>query len=327
MRQGGYVAGCFRFCAILLCFLMMASCGDDDPEDVIDDFLRPPDTEPIRATIKTAVPLAHIAAVAMEAAKGNPSSEVTASTTCSSYPCVGVVTMELDENSLPFDYDTSGSVGVSGLWNSEDSAILTVFFYDVYAGVPTFSVSEISTFPVARSVDPDGGYIAVFADFDINIDSDSEPDELSDEEVQTEYDRLDAEVSEDAEVNIDMDAWVVFVSDADTPDDYSDDSYTISGGGEYIGVVSSSTSSSANVMQLGLAQVLVSHDCSSNPTEGFVIINEVEASSGEDASMPVVASALMEFEETCDSTVEVMVATGNYVGSNGDSIPIDLNEQ
>jgi len=325
---GIHFTGCCRLFAVVFSCLLMISCGGEDPRDIIDDFLQTPDTETIRATIRTAVPLAHIAAVAMEAVNGNPSGEVTSYTTCASYPCLSLVSMELDQNNLPFTFDTSGSVGVTGLWTSEDSAILTVFFYDVYAGIPAFRVSEISTFPVERVIDPEGGYryILVFSEIDINIDTDSEPDELSEEERQAEYDRLDIEPSDDAEVNIALDAWMVEVLDADTPGDYTDDSYTISGGGEYIGVVSGATSSSASVMQLGLALVQISHDCSSNPTEGFAFINEVSVSANDPGSLPVVASALMAFDSTCDGTVQVMVATGNYVGSIGSSIPMDLNQ-
>lgn len=327
LRYNGYFAGCFRLCAIIFSCLLMASCGGDDPRDVIDDFLQTPDTEPIRTTIKTSVPLAHIAAVAMEAASGNPSSEVIPpTTTCGSYPCVSEVFMKLDQNSLPFTFDTSGSVAVFGLWTSPGSAILTVVFVDVYAGVPTFSVSQISTFPIVKSGNPGGGYTLVFSDIDINIESDSEPDELSVEERQAEFDRLNAETSDDAEVNMSLDAWVVEVSDAGTPNAYTDDSYSISGGGEYIGVASTSTSSSANVMQLGLVRLLMSHDCSLNPTEGLAFINEVAVSTGNQGSLPVVASALMEFDPTCDGTVQVMVATGNYIASIGDSIPINLNQ-
>jgi hypothetical protein len=76
-------------------------------------------------------------------------------------------------------------LAIAGLWTSRYSAILTVTFYDVYAGAPTFPVSKISSFPVIQSSDPGG-------------------------------------------------------------------IYTIAGGGQYIGVISNSTSSSTNVMQLGL---------------------------------------------------------------------------
>lgn len=318
---------CSRLGIILFsCCLLMTSCGGDDPRDIIDDFIQTPDTEPIRATIKTAVPLAHIAAVAMEAANGNPSSEVFASTTCSSYPCVSLVSMELDQNSLPFTCEGGGNVAVVGLWTSRDSAILTVSFYDDYAGVSTFPVSRISTFPVAKSSDSQGGYLIVYSDIDVNIDTDSEPEGLSEDEIQDEYDRLDVETSTDAEVNVSLDAWVVEVFGADTPNDYTDDSYSISGGGEYIGVAANSTSSSTNIMQLGLANVLASDDCSSNPTEGIAVINEVAVSTGDQESIPVVASVLMEFDPSCDGEVQVIVATGNYMASNGDSIPIDLNE-
>ena len=78
-------------------------------------------------------------------------------------------------------------------------------------------------------------------------------------------------------------------------------------------------------MQLGFARVLISHDCSANPTEGYAFINEVATSAGDQGSMPVPATALMAFDSSCDGTVHVELATGNYVAATGKSIPMNLN--
>ena len=78
-------------------------------------------------------------------------------------------------------------------------------------------------------------------------------------------------------------------------------------------------------MQLGFARVLISHDCSANPTEGYAFINEVAISAGDQGSMPVPATALMAFDSSCDGTVHVELATGNDVAATGKSIPMNLN--
>jgi len=311
---------------VIICCLGMLSCGGgDDLQTAIDNFNREPDGEPIRATIKTTVPLAHVAAVAMAAVDGASSPEVTVATTCSSYPCPALVSLELDPQNLPFAAEYSGTVIVAGLWASRDAAILTVTFPDTPVGVSTFSVHKISTFPVMAS-GRSSGYTIVFADIDINIDS--EPDntiDLSSEAIRMEYDRAETSASDDAEVNLAMDAWVVKIVDADTVDDFSDDRYIVSGGGQYVGVTSSYSASATNMIQLGLANVSISNDCALNPTEGFALIQEVDVSSGSDASMPVLATAMFAFESACEGRAPVLLATGNYIASIGSTIPLNLD--
>lgn len=309
-----------RKAIIILSFLALQSCGGN-PKDFIEEFIRTPDAEPIRASIRTAIPLAHIAATSMEAVHGNASSSVSVSTTCSSYPCAAVVSMELSQDDLPFDFAASGNVTIFGLWTSRETAVLTVTFNEVYAGVSSYSVRRVSTFPVTRT--PESNYFIVYTDIDVNVDT--TPDELSEEEVQAELERLDIEVSNDAEVNVSLGSWAVEIDNGGTIDEYSDDVYMVSGGGQYIGVANNSTSSSTQIIQLGLAQALVSHDCSTNPTEGYAFINEVGVARGDQASAPVIATALLELESSCNGSIRVYLATGNYVTSNGDDIEMDLN--
>jgi hypothetical protein len=59
------------FCLIIGTLLLLG-CGGSDAGDDLNNFFRDPNTEPARATIKTAVPLAHVAAGSMAAVQGNP---------------------------------------------------------------------------------------------------------------------------------------------------------------------------------------------------------------------------------------------------------------
>jgi hypothetical protein len=69
----------------------------------------------------------------------------------------------------------------------------------------------------------------------------------------------------------------------------------------------------------------VSHGCSRNPTDGLAFIQEVGTGDGE-TSLPVLASALLEFTSSCNATVDVLVALGNYIPATGSSIAFDLND-
>ncbi len=203
---------------------------------------------------------------------------------------------------------------------------MTVSFLEAYAGVPTFPVSKISTFPVVKTGNPNENHKIVFADVDINIAT--EPDDaidLTDSQIQTEIDRLGVTVHDDVELNLSMNVWVIELADGSTPADYTDDRYTISGGGQYVCVISNHSTSSVNVMQLALANVLVSNECSLNPVDGHAVINELDVSTGSHGSLPIIATALIELDGECNGEAQVILATGNYIASNGASITLTEN--
>ena len=303
--------------AIIIGTLVLAACGSDE----VDDFFHPPSSEPIRSTVRTSIPLAYVASAAMAAVNGHTPPDTTASNTCSDYPCTAFVTVEQIENALPFTLsDNSASALVVGLWSSANEAVLTASFVEAPVGTETYQVTKISTFPVIESIL--GDYEIIYADIDINIAADSSDSiDLTDEQIQAEYDRLEIAVSDDPEINLSMDAWIIEVHDNGTPDVLNDDVYIINGGGQY----AHTTQSSAEVVQLGMAGTRVAWDCSTNPTQGLAVMNEVGASSGDDTPPPLIANALIGFEPECDATAEVVLATGNWLFASGDSIPLDLN--
>ncbi len=306
-----------RLC-ILISLLWLVGCGADNPLDIFQN----PNTEPIRATVKTTVPLAHVAAVSMAAIQGYSPANVLSADSCSSFPCAALVLIELLPGNIPFAYDDGGTAMVAGLWSSPNQAILTVSFLDVEPGVPSFKVSKVSTFPVITTQNPDSGLKLVYADIDINIAGDPDDNiDLTDPQIKVEYDRLENEVSDDPEINLSMDAWVVELADAGTPDVFSDDRYTISGGGQYLNVTNDSSSSDVDIHQLGMIRARISHACSRNPTDGMAFIQDVSTSS----PLPVMATALIEFRNDCNGSAHVELATGNYIAATGSSVGLDLN--
>jgi hypothetical protein len=294
-----------------VCFSLLVGCGDE-----LDDFLQEPSMEPVKAAIKTALPLAHAASVAMTAMSGTAREGVSVSNSCSVYPCASVVTMRLDENVLPVALASYGTVVVGGLWMSDTTAMLTVTFIDMRAGSSKFSVESVSAFPAMRT---ETGVRIVYPNVNIDIETGAvQPTELTDVEVQTGLERLNAEHPSDPVVSLDMDAWIVDVNNGGTDDDFSDDTYNISGGGQYIDV----GSGSGSVLQMGIALTKMTPECKANPIDGLAVLNEVGASS----ESPVIGQVILGFEHECNGKTVVTLATGNYVASTGESIPLHLEE-
>ena len=299
-------------CAALL-FLLMPGCGS---KDKFDEFFQDPDVEPVKATLKTTIPLAYAASVAMASVKGTPPPNARATNSCSTFPCAALVTIDVNDQTLPVKLGSAGHIVVAGLWTSASSAILTVSFVDVFAGSSLFRVRDVSTFPVTST--PTGLNI-VYTNIDINVATGPVyPQNLSPEQAQSVRSLADIKYSDEPAVNVGLDAWIVNVDDAGTPGDFSDNIYTIAGGGEYVGT----GPGSASVMQLAMGKTVMKPACTLNPVGGAALLNEIDASS---SKLPVVATAALSFSPTCDGMAKVLLATGNYLLSNGQSIPLQLN--
>ena len=185
-------------------------------------------------------------------------------------------------------------------------------------GTSRYGVEKVATFPVNKK---ETGITIVYCSGDINIQTDpTDPNELSDEEIQTELDRLNTEPPTETEVALKMDAWIVELQDQGTPDDFSDDIYVISGGSQYINV----SSNSGTILQLGLVLAMMTPDCNLNPTSGFGVIQEISASSGENPDPPILGQATLHFHSECDKKLRIGAATGNYICSVGKKIELDL---
>jgi hypothetical protein len=291
--------------------LLLAGCGKDS-------FFRDPSGEPIKATLRTTIPLAYAASVAMAAVSGSPPPNAFSTTTCSSFPCAAVVTIAVDDRTLPLAFGSpgNGQILVAGLWTSKYTAILTVAFVDMFVGNSVLRVRDVSAFPVA--VTPAGLHI-VYASIDVNVGTGPvSPQGLSSAQIDALFVRLNMTPSADPAANVGLDAWVVQVGDAGTPHDFSDDRYTVMGGGEYV----AASSGSGSILQIGMAATLMAPGCALNPVEGLAVLNEVGTSK---SKLPVLATALIIFEQGCTGTARVTLATGNWVLAIGKAIPLRLD--
>ncbi len=293
----------------LLGLALLGGCG-------VDRFFRDPPAEPIRGTLRTTVPLAYAASVAMVSVNGSPPPNAL-STTCSSFPCAALVTIAVDDRSLPLAFETSGrgQILVAGLWTSPQTAILTATFVDLAVGGTSLRVRDVSAFPVIRTPT---GLLLVYAAIDVNVATGPvDPAGLSPTEIDAAFVKLRIAPSTDPEVNLGMDAWVVQIDDGGTPSDVLDDEVVVSGGGQAV----EAGSGSGSILQLGMVGARMTPGCARNPVEGLVAMQETGASTGR---LPVLATALISFEQDCTGTARVLLATGNWLLAIGKAIPLDL---
>ena len=143
-----------------------------------------------------------------------------------------------------------------------------------------------------------------------------DPADLTAEEINAAFVKINLTASGEASANLDMDAWLIDRDDRGTQD-VSDDTYTISGGGQYI----EAGSGSSSVLQFGMANAVMGPDCVLNPNAGYAALNEIASSTSD----MVLATALISFHSSCDGTAKVSAAAGNYYRANGESIPLELN--
>jgi hypothetical protein len=292
------------FCCILFgCFLALSGCDGDSASDY-KQFFHDPSAEPVKAVIRTTVPLAYAASVAM----------ATACTTGSAYPCNATVTITDDDSALPLRFANFGTIIVYGYWSTADDALLTVLFVNTYAGSSLFRVNHVSAFPVKRTVS--GILRIVYASVDIDIVTGPVgPNDLSGTQPNVNLGLISSTTSStDPSSNMDMEAWIVDVDAAGT-------TYTISGGGQYI----ETSSGAVSILQLGMANVVMGPGCEISPSSGLAAMQEVDSSD----SQLVVAAAALSFgtNETnfCDGRAKVVVGTGNYLLATGTYIPLNLS--
>ncbi|MEJ2689578.1 MAG: hypothetical protein P8130_06425 [Deltaproteobacteria bacterium] len=303
---------------VIVVFVVLATvtgCGDDG--DSYFSF-RDPDVEPIKAVVRTTVPLAYAASVAMSSVTGyTPPNAAFVYNDCTTTPdsCAAVLRINDDDSSVPMQLSSSGpgTITVYGFWVSADMAILAVAFSDD-AGSMFFPVHNISLFPVIKK---GGTLIIVYTNIDVNVGTIKDPRSWTTLEINDALTKLNITASsDDPYANVSMDAWVIETNDGNTVD-LSDDTYSISGAGQYM----AASSGSASLFQLAMASVVIGPDCLLNPNVGFALLNEFKGFSSD----VVVATALIFFRPSCDGNALVTVATGNYIESIGDLIPLNLN--
>jgi hypothetical protein len=282
------------------------------------DYFKDPDTRPLVEAIHTNVMAGYAANVAMAVIDGKSFPNVTSSRSNDGFPCTTLMVIDTDSDpNLPLAGDKASQITVAGLWTDASTAILTLILTDYHFGNSTLDLLGIQTIPVIR--DADHIHIAL-AGMDIQLNPDTEALlslNLSTLEIESELLRLETPPPDDIYVAVLQNAYFIDVYNNSTGNSISDDSYTVTGGGQLIEV----SGSAAEITQMAMVEVRVTPECALNPLDGMALIRVTGL---EEEDFPELGTAVLEFTDRCSGTAGVFLATGMYAGSNGREIPFRL---
>jgi len=258
--------------------------------------------------------VAHAANLAMAMMNGQSFPYTTYSRSNDGFPCTTLMMIDAEADTDPFlAGEKADKITIAGLWTDASTAILSIILTDFHAGTSTLDLLGIKTIPVIREAEHI--HIAL-ASMDIQINPDQEALlslNLNTLEIESELIRLETPPPTDIYLAVLQDAYYIDVHNNATTDAISDDSYTITGGGQLIEV----SGPSAEIVQQAMVEVCVSPECTLNPVSGMAL---TKVTGLEDKGFPELGTALLEFTPRCAGTANVYVATGMYAGSNGKSV-------
>jgi hypothetical protein len=300
------------FVTLIPVLLSVSSCKK------VKEYFHDPETEPVAHAVKTSAAIAYSASVEMSVMSGEQLPFVITTGDCSNYPCTSLSIVTVSSNQVLFSAGSIGEITIAALWPDEDVGIMTILFTDIDISTQNFKLLSIHTVPVIKEEER---LVVVFSENDINIGSN--PDQLlemdlSEGEIEFELARLEYDTPENLYVAVEQNAWIISIDQNGTLDDFRDDSYLITGGGQIIKV----TGASGGIIQQALLSVELNSYCQSNPVSGFALIKNTKA---EEKKIPELGTAVFEFHNHCDGKADVAVATGVYIKSNGKSLPLGLD--
>ncbi len=282
------------------------------------DYFRDPDTGQLVEAIHTTVMAGYAANVAMAVIDGKSFPNVTVTRSNDGFPCTTLMVIDTDADpNLFLAADKASQITVAGLWPDASTAILTLILTDYHIGASTLDLLGIQTIPVIRDLDHINVALAG-QDIQLNPDQDALLSlNLSTLEIESELFRLETQPPDDIYVAVLQNAYFIDVYNNSTGNSISDDSYTVTGGGQLVEVAGSS----AEITQQAMVEVKVTPACALNPVSGMTLI---KLTGVEEDGFPELGTAVLEFTESCGGTARVFLATGMYAGSNGRDVAFHL---
>ncbi len=278
------------------------------PVQTVKHIFQNPDTEPLREILLSALPLGYAASIAMSAVRGESIPGVSVSQSCAGFPCNALVNIDVDSTGVvPPGVASTRTVVVAGLWSNDSLAFLSMFFADLDTGAAAFTLANVSTVPVTIE---NGAVRVVYAREDVNAGSDTVLTvSLTQDEIDAEMTRLETRPPADSSVTVDQEAWIVDADNGGTPGLLADDTYTVSGGGQFVEV----GAEEAYILQITFLFVKTAAACLRNPFDGTVVSrNTGVTSSGQIGTKPLIGTVIFGFHQACDGRVDVPLATGVY---------------
>ena len=282
----------------------------------LKEYLRDPDTSSISETLHATTLVGYAASVATSKMAVSCFPGITFSRSNTGYPCITVMVIDPEDQD---DYITTGTdpcnITVIGLWANESTAVLSLILTDYHSESGIIDVIGIETIPVIR----DGTHLQVAMgsqDIKLNPNQNSFFSiDLDSLQFSSELLRLENQRPEDVYIAIEQDAYFIDVDNNNTYSSTSDDTYTITGGGQLIEV----DNNSAEIIQQAMFETITG-DCYRNPVGGMALVRVIGI---EEEGFPDMGTAVLEFNQGCSGKVSVFAATGMYLASNGKVIPFE----
>lgn len=299
---------------VIVCFLSAStqwSCSK------LNEFNQKPELTSLEQGFKASAAIGYCASLASTAFSGGtlPNNVAFNPSNKEGYSGAGLLVVDVDAgNPIPFNKHI-GNVVIGALWDG-NSGVMSILFSDFDVISSQFKFYGIYTVPIIKDITSDK-LIIVFAEQDIIIGEGSETIvnlSLSKPQFNLELDRAQNKPAADPFVAVKQNFWHVAVDQNNTPSNFNDDEYKVSGGGQII----EANSNSGGILYHALIDTKFSPgSCAKNPTSGTAFIQNVKAGSGVD-----LGNIVIDFHNTCDGRANVIAAFGKYVSSNGKSIAL-----
>jgi hypothetical protein len=281
--------------------------------NTLRDYLTRPDTKGLSETINSVRLTGYAATLAMSAINGYTAENMLIRRSNQGFPCTALIEIDLDG----YEDSRAEDLVIAGMWADENTAVLSLIFTDFHYGTNTFNLVGIETIPVLK----EGDYVhVVCANQEVRLNPDQNAIlsiDLDDLEFQSELIRIDLPRPDDVYIAVTQCAYFIDVNTHGTPNNSEDDSYNISGGGQFIEV----ENNSVEIAQQAVVDVFISPSCQTNPQSGMALLRTTGV---EDDGFPELGTAVFEFYDNCSGKANVFLATGIYVSVNGQKVSFVL---
>lgn len=305
------------FAAVFLCLLSF-TCTNP-VKDITNQFNKAPEIAAITRAIKACLPVGYAANCAMDAMNHRIGPGVTVTRDVDSFPCNAIVSIAVSKaHPLPVGGDSTGAIEVIGLWADSETAVMTVFFTNTNIKDGTFILKNAAFVPVTRDT---SGTMVVFASEDINADSATVvTTRITDSMITVKIDGMPSSLPTDSSVAVNQKAWITIVKEPKTGYALGGETYELYGASQYLGVNASTTEVIEAVM---LDAKLTPGVCRKNPVSGIAMIRDIKIQ-GTNSDIEL-GTTILQFNNTCNGSAHIPLATGVYLGRTGTNASLDLD--
>jgi hypothetical protein len=279
----------------------------------LDELNHPPELGPLEDGFKSSAAIAYCVSIATRALTGQslPSNVVYSKINSDGYSGSGIIQIAVDANTpVPFN-SKIGDITIAGVWDGTNGGVISIVFSDFDLVGSDFKFYGIHTIPIM--VRPTTNEIvSIFAQQDIVVGEGSDTLlnlSLSKPKFAAELQRINNPEPTDPFVAVKQNVWHLTVTPKNTPLNFLDDDYKVSGGGQ----IAEANSQTGGIIYHAMINTKFNFtDCTKNPVGGTAFIQNFKAGSSLDFG-----TILLDFHNTCKGTGEVKVATGKYASVNG----------